>query len=346
MKPYTLLLIAPMLATCSVEPKQQTQDLEIPTHKKNPSMREVEEAIRTMDLGAVEGAPFALNDKFLADYFQSNPLVGMIDFRAYAADSAHGGGELNEINLGDTLTYRHRSITINHKQYYLVEGDMLLSKSRYIQYKNWLLHRPKTDSTSISKLIGIEKDGVYLRQPPGVVIRYAVIHDSFDTEAKYAQVVQCMELATQDWEAACGVRFEHVANMDAQVLFEPTDDLTFIVTATNVHGAFVACSFFPDQPRNERALLVDQSYFTTRYHRVGIFRHEIGHILGWLHEAARPEAPLACQVEVLEGALNLTHYDPQSVMHYFCEGVGSLELMLSDSDRFGAQQVYGPPIVM
>jgi len=40
----------------------------------------------------------------------------------------------------------------------------------------------------------------------------------------------------------------------------------------------------------------------------------------------------------------LTDYDPRSVMHYFCGGVGSLSLSFTDIDKTGAQLVYGPPL--
>jgi hypothetical protein len=31
------------------------------------------------------------------------------------------------------------------------------------------------------------------------------------------------------------------------------------------------------------------------------------------------------------------------VMHYFCGGVGSSQLAMTELDRLGAQKVYGPP---
>jgi hypothetical protein len=40
----------------------------------------------------------------------------------------------------------------------------------------------------------------------------------------------------------------------------------------------------------------------------------------------------------------LSKYDPTSVMHYFCGGLGTNELKISALDRKGAQQVYGPPL--
>jgi hypothetical protein len=31
-------------------------------------------------------------------------------------------------------------------------------------------------------------------------------------------------------------------------------------------------------------------------------------------------------------------------MHYFCGGVGSRDLKITDLDRQGAQKLYGPPL--
>jgi len=40
----------------------------------------------------------------------------------------------------------------------------------------------------------------------------------------------------------------------------------------------------------------------------------------------------------------LSAYDPHSVMHYFCGGVGSHDLSITALDRKGARMVYGPPL--
>ena len=75
-----------------------------------------------------------------------------------------------------------------------------------------------------------------------------------------------------------------------------------------------------------------------------MLRHELGHTLGFRHEHIRSEAPPACPDEPTYDTLDLTAYDPQSVMHYFCGQVGSRELAITDLDRLGAQKVYGPSL--
>jgi len=48
--------------------------------------------------------------------------------------------------------------------------------------------------------------------------------------------------------------------------------------------------------------------------------------------------------ESLEHTVEITEYDPKSVMHYFCGEVGSRQLAITELDRLGAQKVYGPTL--
>jgi len=75
-----------------------------------------------------------------------------------------------------------------------------------------------------------------------------------------------------------------------------------------------------------------------------VLRHELGHVIGFRHEHIRSGAPPVCPHEDTTGTINLTDYDPRSVMHYFCGGVGSRTLEITDIDRTGSQQVYGAPL--
>jgi len=109
-------------------------------------------------------------------------------------------------------------------------------------------------------------------------------------------------------------------------------------------GSVIASSFFPSDPPDRRHLLIDPTYFTTSFDKVGVFRHELGHVLGFRHEHIRNEAPPVCPNEPLWDTQVLSAYDPKSVMHYFCGGVGSHDLSITDLDRKGARMVYGPPL--
>jgi hypothetical protein len=119
----------------------------------------------------------------------------------------------------------------------------------------------------------------------------------------------------------------------------------FAVREFDASGQFIASAFFPNDPRNRRRVLIDPSFFAANlsFDRIGVLRHELGHVLGFRHEHIRSGAPPACPDEDVFGAIDLTRYDPQSVMHYFCGGLGTRELRITAIDRNGSRQVYGPP---
>ena len=77
---------------------------------------------------------------------------------------------------------------------------------------------------------------------------------------------------------------------------------------------------------------------------LGVLRHELGHVLGFRHEHIRSGAPPGCPDEDVFGAIDLNDYDPKSVMHYFCGGVGNRDLVITAEDRTASQIVYGQPL--
>ena len=149
----------------------------------------------------------------------------------------------------------------------------------------------------------------------------------------------------------CGVDFEyagehdgHATPSDSPATIDP--DLVFTVRYVDAGGQFIAAAFFPTYPPARRRVLIDPSYYAPdlRFDPVGVLRHELGHVLGFRHEHIRSGAPAVCPDEGTEDLVELTAYDPQSVMHYFCGGVGSSELRITEVDREGAQKLYGPPL--
>jgi hypothetical protein len=150
--------------------------------------------------------------------------------------------------------------------------------------------------------------------------------------------------ATADWEKTCGVRFVYASELDDSNLLRPERAL-FVVREFNATGQFIAAAFFPNDPVNRRRVLIDPSFYDPDlgFDRVGVLRHELGHVLGFRHEQIRPEAPPTCPDEDIYDTFNLGDYDPHSVMHYFCGGVGSRTLAITELDKAGAQRVYGLP---
>lgn len=254
------------------------------------------------------------------------------------------------------LRRNKKKITINGVQYYIVEGDLRLDESQLLVYASYLAARAKARAEAGAgagaeqrePLVGITDDsGRMVRWRKGLVLTYTVVKSTFETEDHYQKVVNAMRLATADWEAACGINFQHLSQLDAgpvPAVGAPGAPL-FKVRGYNAGGEYIALAFFPNEPVERREVLIDPSYFADDlgFDRAGVLRHELGHVLGFRHEHIRSEAPALCPDEPLGNTINLTDYDPQSVMHYFCGDVGTRELMLTEKDRVAARGLYGPP---
>ncbi len=224
-------------------------------------------------------------------------------------------------------------------------------------------------------------------------LTYAVDRSSFESEQQYRDVLEYLNRAADDWEAAlaekarkwnppcpdCMIDFIHLDEFDdkptqallgvdlavsidklatsisggdqtrardfrerlARKAKNVAKPLTFIVARVKDDQKYLAKAFIPNQTnlQLERYLYVDRDLFVTGTNRAGVFRHEFGHILGFLHEQIRGVG--GCEREA--GAwYPVTDYDPESVMHYYCGGAGTLSLRLSELDKAGLDRLYGP----
>lgn len=262
--------------------------------------------------------------------------------------------------LFDQVTTRGRRLSLDGRDYYLLEGDLLYDEDELQLYV--LQEAPGAGGApmgatatqplpSSPALVGISNGQRLVRWAPGQILSYAVLRTSFPDEQQYALARDSVQAAAQAWEGVCGVEFEHREALDAHE--DPSDspheidpDLVFTVRHIDAGGQFIASAFFPTYPPARRRVLIDPSFFAPDlgFDPVGVLRHELGHVLGFRHEHIRSGAPAACPGEDTFDAVDLTAYDPQSVMHYFCGGVGSRDLKITELDRQGAQTLYGPPV--
>lgn len=226
------------------------------------------------------------------------------------------------------------------RTYFVFEGDQLMTP-QFIQASL----RAKSEDVEIAKTKGLElvvmrANGKDVYWPKGQrALTYAVDRASFRTQAEYDLAVASTAAAAKDWVdacAACGVSFEHRQSLDAGSNFS---SVTFVVQFNPAATKYIARSFFPNDPAYHHQLELAPSYFATNLSvdRVGVVRHELGHVLGYRHEHIQNVA--GCNLEGNDWR-PITVYDPKSVMHYLCGGGGTTKLELTGFDRQGHRTVY------
>jgi hypothetical protein len=226
------------------------------------------------------------------------------------------------------------------RTYYVFEGDLLQTRA---QIQAALRNRSQAPVSagvlSGELLVNMANGQPTIWAKNERKLTYAIDRDSFGSSARYSEVMQNMVKATKDWETACvpcGIAFEYKSELDTGTNFSA---VTFVVRFKPDETSFIAASFFPNDPPFRRVLVVAPSYFTTNVDHVGVFRHELGHVLGYRHEHIQGIA--GCFSEGGEWR-PLTPYDPHSAMHYMCGGGGTLKLDLTAMDVAGHTKAYAP----
>jgi hypothetical protein len=231
------------------------------------------------------------------------------------------------------------TITIDGETLYIAEGDLLLSENELRAYvtRN---QAPDIRSSPPEELVAILQGGKIVRWKPGLVLSYCIVTSTFSA-AEYATVRDAMWQATRDWENACGVKFEHRADLDRG----PGAGALFSVRQVDHGGKLLAAAFFPHDPPGRRLVQIDPSFFTNHgLNPAGILRHELGHVLGFRHEHIRGFAASLFPEESREDILELHQYDRKSVMHYVNDDFGNPDLEITALDTIGAQRIYGFPL--
>jgi hypothetical protein len=241
---------------------------------------------------------------------------------------------------------------------YLVEGDLPMTENQVRTYLiEYRTSRAQQDEKELKlAVVGAGEKNKWA--PTERTLKYAVMRASFKDQAKYDLVVSDMAAASGDWVNACddcGLKFVHVPNLDR--LDDPfsylehlqKDVIRFVVIFSDVTGAdpanaYVARAFFPSAPAHLRSLILDRTYFDhdgKPFTRIGVLRHELGHVLGYRHEHIRGEA--GCWSEGGQWK-PLTPYDGKSIMHYPCGAAAARgDFVFSDLDKVGHRKHYALP---
>lgn len=170
--------------------------------------------------------------------------------------------------------------------------------------------------------------------------------------SRKAEVVNGMWQAGRAWESRIDVRFIYKPEHDAAC--KGSDKVVFRVEPGSKHPAgdaarakgeevpgFGMHAFFPWSPHKQRVLMIN-SYRDNHAYKTLVQNlvHELGHILGFIHEFVVCKAPHAKLDQ-------LTTYDPLSVMHYRASGdpcgtsPDKYDYFITPRDTAGARGVYG-----
>jgi hypothetical protein len=240
----------------------------------------------------------------------------------------------------------HR-IEVDGRWYWRLEGDLLLDEEELLEYTQRRAQEEAHDD-DFPLVANVTAGGKIVRWASGVKLTWTALRKTFvlGGDDGYDLAVRSVRAAAAEWEETCGVEFAYKPELDGSGDLAPESAL-FTVREHDTGGKLIAAAFFPDAPAVRRRVVIDPSFYKVDlpYNRVGVLRHELGHVLGFRHEHIRSGKPPQCPDEDTYGTKPLNdEYDPRSVMHYFCGGLGSKELAITDLDRIGAQKVYGPPL--
>lgn len=227
---------------------------------------------------------------------------------------------------------------------FIVNGDTTILDEKHLRefYTNYVKTRPQR-SVQISAEFAIHTVGGLDAVWSPLMKRSLTYCVSKEFGARHSQVVENMHSAAGAWEQAADLDFIYLAEEDDRC-GPPNENVVFDVRPVNVFGQYLARAFFPNEPRVNRNVLIDESAFRLEpdgeLNLVGILRHELGHTIGARHEHTRPESGKCFEDENWR---TLTDYDPFSVMHYpQCNGLGDWSLRLTHLDKNGVACVYGP----
>jgi len=180
-------------------------------------------------------------------------------------------------------------------------------------------------------------------------IYYAIDYDSYDSEIEYEEAKREFELAVWDWQQICGVTFYHKDGLDKRISGTVPASVFFVVCKADYENRnkFAEAFYSFCDHSNHFIQTFKRFHQSTPYERIGIYKHEIGHLLGFTHE--QTISAKDCRLEgttALDNTPNqesywqITPYESLSIMHFNCDLVGPDNLAFSKMDSVGALSIF------
>ncbi|MCB1214372.1 MAG: hypothetical protein KDK66_02730 [Deltaproteobacteria bacterium] len=290
--------------------------------------------------------------KLLSSKFSKVCMLLVLFFLANCAslteDKSLKGASSQEAKMSWEEFKEASTVVFEGREIYLVEWDIAVSLDQLRVYYNQMLlgNKVKASYSIVHTISGV--DDVW-DEEERLNLSYCV---SNDFGSHQTRAINEMQAATEAWEEVADVNFIYIPaennncdNTNNNVLFavRPWDGLG-------------ACAFFPTPSLDDcedRTLLMDFDafdylpFYQTKAPNMtteGVFRHEIGHILGLRHEHIRNPLNESdnCTDNGDTNWRELTPYDVDSVMHYpWCNGTLTSDLAITENDILGVQALYG-----
>lgn len=266
----------------------------------------------------------------------------MIDRKLIAAAALLAGCAASDDAKPTWEEFRAAAIrNFDGEQLFVAQGDIGVSESElrelYVEAYDKL--GTASQESIVNRING--RDDIW-RNGAQLDLTYCVSNEFGSSKAR---AVEEMAQATAAWESVARVNFNYVSAQDGRCRGS-NRRVTFAVRPWSDGGA---CAFFPSGSACvSRTLVIDIPDLDTNYgdiapnvRTVGVFRHELGHILGLRHEHTRPETGVCFEDNSWRA---LSPYDRSSVMHYpWCNGSTGSDLRITASDAAGVRALYGAP---